>query len=456
MKKYTFAILSVMLCMTPLRAMAQVTAEYCASFTGDSCPKGCYSDFGSSEEFCKICPETTYSTTGLYCNACSKPKNAEFVTSSNGLYSGMEGPQECPWSIQVCDKNTYIPYLTSKDWNANTQITKSQCESCPFGKHADNTTQEWDGNALSDPCEPKKFYITINLNYSVTCEKTHTETFYVWTNGSSGYTFPTNTNNRKIIGIQEIMDSTKSRIDYNTYKFPSAGINTYTMKAESKPEGLKDIEIIIAKDSETNTSYLSFKSGTIGNPDDSLTNLATYPHEQQFILDINLERITAQRIYYCPSQITHQGALSGTCSNSIVYDACNQPTVAQYSDIASNFKIGQQKEQCANGKYSNSWIYITDLDEYNWENATEIKNNTKIILPEGANELYLAPVLNDCEQGTYNSTGICPTECEKCPDGFTSESGAASKNACFINVPLTDNTGSFSLEETVKVYYQGN
>lgn len=459
MKKNIIAILSFGLFLFPFGSLAQVTAEYCAGFLGDSCPNGCFAPHGSPEEPCYVCGEGKYSNDGLQCKDCSKPKNAEFVTSPDGLYSGMAGPQECPWSIQVCDKNTYIANLTWKDWNASTELTKSQCESCPLGKHADNTIQEWDGNALSDPCEPKKFYITIKLHYPVLndsniCED-HTEEYEVRTNGK-GYTFPTDTTNRKIIGIQEIMDYTKSKIDYEKYQFPSAG--TYTMTSENKPEGLKDIQIIIANDTETNTSYLSFQTGIMGNTG-GLTNLAAYPHEHQFYLDINLNRITNQKIYYCPSKITNQGLISGTCSNSIIYDECNQPTVLQYSDIASSFKIEQQKEQCANGKYSNSWMYITNEDGYNWEKATKININETIKFPDKVKELYLAPVLDECEQGTYNNTGICPIECQKCPTGFTTQSTATEhKTDCYIDTTMTfnDENGTSSTVISLPVYYVGN
>lgn len=460
MKKNIIAILSFGLFLFPFGSLAQVTADYCAGFPGNECPNiGCFEPNGLPEETCDVCPEGTYSDNGLYCNACSKPKNAEFVTSGSGLYSGMGNHQECPWSIQVCDKNTYIANLTSKDWNANTELTKSQCESCPLGKYADNTTQEWDGNALSDPCKPKKFYITIKLHYPVLndsniCED-HTEEYEVWTNGK-GYTFPTDTTNRKIIGIQEIMDYTKSKIDYEKYQFPSAG--TYTMTSENKPEGLKDIQIIIANDIETNTPYLSFQIGIMGNTD-GLTNLAAYPHEHQFYLDINLNRITNQKIYYCPSKITKPGSIPGTCSNPIIYDECNQPTVLQYSDIASSFKIEQQKEQCANGKYSNSWMYITNEDGYNWENATKININETIKFPDKAKELYLAPVLDECEQGTYNNTGICPIECQKCPTGFTTQSTATEhKTDCYIDTTMTfnDKNGTSSTVISLPVYYVGD
>ena len=443
MKKYTFAILSVMLCMTPLRAMAKVTAEYCASFPGDNCPYGCYSEYGSSEEVCDICPETTYSTTGLYCNACSKPKNAEFVTSSNGLYSGMEGPQECPWSIQVCDKNTYITNLTSKDWNANTELTKSQCESCPFGKHADNTTQEWDGNALSDPCEPKKFYITVRVYAFENCERTIKTKYDIWTKPNQNGYIPVEAPGLNILEIQKIIDASQNVIDFNTYEFPSVG--TITLK--NTEEADTGINIVIDKDDTTKKTYLTFQNAA------SKDTLVAFPHQQKFYLDINLTRKTDPKIYYCPSQITNQGTLNGVCSSPRTYDECDKPTADQYSDI--KFRI-TPLTQCENGLYTNSWVYITNKDNYNWDNATQISVGDVIELPTGANELYLAPKLENCAAGTYNDKVICPTECEKCPDGFTSEPGTASKNACFINVPLTDNTGSFSLEETVKVYYLGN
>ena len=198
---------------------------------------------------------------------------------------------------------------------------------------------------------------------------------------------------------------------------------------------------------------------TFDNSSQDFNDIAFYPNGQEFNMDITLVEKNPTYIYYCTSQFTNSGTQSGTCK-PIPYNKCNKPMAPDLSDN-SIFKVGSP--DCSKGQYANSWklLHPSNLTSYNWtaSNNPVINCGDPIILPSDTNStyFYMAPNFTDCPSGTYNDNVACPTNCESCPTGFISDTGASSKTDCYIDTTMTfnDKNGTSNTVISSPVYYVG-
>lgn len=427
MKKYIVIILSFGLFLLPLGALARVESGTCSAKTdqsGCNATAGCGWDTATGK--CALCPSGTYNQGSGGCKACQKPIDATF---RNGDYhfQGMTHDRECPWSI-TCPEDEEI-YRT---WGNATK-----CGACSKGYYRNYGTQYWDGTTLTDGCQPKTFTIHARILLPENCG--------IFT-GTATYTFTYTATSNIYYSFLSIRYATSSNIDSTKYDYPSAG-TTFTLTPINT--GGPTVKLYLTGD------YLVFVDGS-----SDFDDISFYPNGQEFNMDITLVEKNHTYIYYCPSQFTNSGTQSGTCK-PIQYNKCNKPTAPDLSDN-SIFKLGNP--DCANGKYANSWklLHPSNLTSYNWaaSNNPVINFGDKIILPSDTNStyFYMAPNFTDCPSGTYNNNVTCPTNCESCPTGFISDTGASSKTDCYINTTMTfkDNNNKSVQILSSPVYYVGN
>ena len=433
MKKYIVILLSFGLFLLPLGAFARVNADYCAGFTGDSCPYGCFNERGSSEETCTPCPTGKYSSTNgsIYCSDCNKPAGAEWGISADNV--GATDIDECEWSI-TCGENTQID--PSSSWNNSTT-----CTECPPGYYKpadwtqqwyfDNTTQEM---TMTNACTPKTYKIHAYIYLPKDCGNKSQELTFTYIYDSE---------------MPDIYAEVTSKI--TDHEFPIVPNTTFKLYPI---EQNVDLEMT-----------LRWYGNTLGfNADDgSTTKIGSYPNNAEFYIEIEMTEKNPILIYYCPSQFENPGTASGTCGKR-QYDTCHKPTAPDLSDN-SIFKLGNP--DCSNGKYADSWklLHPRNLYSHDWAAPDNlvIEFGATIELPTDTNStsFYMAPILEDCKQGTYNNNVTCPKKCSDCPDGFTTpeDTGATSITDCYIdNTTMTfkDNNDNPVTILKSPVYYVGN
>lgn len=430
MKKYIFIILSFGLFLLPLGALARVNADYCDDFDGDDCPPGCFSERGSSEETCTPCPTGEYSSTNasVDCSACNKPAGAEWGTSADNV--GATDIDECEWSIK-CDENTQID--PSSAWDNSTI-----CTECPTGYYKPlDWTQQWYFNTttqkmtMTNACTPKTYKIHAYIYLPKDCGNKSQELIFTYNYDSA---------------MPDIYAKVTSEI--TDHEFP---IVTNTKFKLYPIEQNVDLEMTLR--------WYGNKLG-FNTDDGSTTKIGSYPNNAEFYIEIEMTEKNPTYIYYCPSQFTNSGTQSGTCK-ATTYNKCNKPMAPDLSDN-SIFNVGSP--DCSKGQYANSWklLHPSNLYSYNWaaSNNPVINFGDTIILPSDTNStyFYMAPNFTNCPSGTYNDNVTCPTNCESCPDGFTTNSGATSQDACYIDTTMTfidKNETSVQILSS-PVYYVGN
>lgn len=435
MKKYIVILLSFGLFSLPLGTFARSTAEFCNAYPGDNCPIGCYNERGSSEETCTPCPAGTYTneTATVYkCKPCSKPTGATFRENDTS-FQGMTRSDECPWYI-TCPENQEIYH----NWgNATT------CSNCSKGYYkTTDTTQYWDGTTMTGDCQPKTFTINARILLPENCGAF---------TGTASITFTYTTSNNITLSFTNIKEALKSIIDTTKYDYPKPGTK-FTLDPINT-EG-PTVDLVLDQTGDHIVFANALQNG--GDFDD----IIFYPDGQEFNMDVTLVEKNPIRVYYCPSQFTNSGAQSGICK-ATTYNKCNKPMAPDLSDN-SIFNVGSP--DCSKGQYANSWklLHPSNLYSYNWaaSNNPVINFGDTIILPSDTNStyFYMAPNFTDCPSGTYNDNVTCPTNCEPCPDGFTSDTGAASKTDCYINTTMTfkDNNNKSVTILSSPVYYVGN
>lgn len=403
MKKYIVILLSFGLFLMPLGALARVNADYCAGFTGDGCPSGCFNGNGSPEETCTPCPTGKYSTNGIYCLDCNKPADAKWGTSADNV--GATDIDECEWSI-TCGENTQID--PSSSWNNSTT-----CTACPTGYYKPvDWTQQWSFNlttqkmTMTNACTPKTYKIHAYIYLPKDCGNKSQELIFIYKYDST---------------MPDIYAKVTSEI--TDHEFP---IVTNTKFKLYPIEQNVDLEMTLR--------WYGYKLG-FNTDDNSTTKIGSYPNNAEFYIEIEMTEKNPIRIYYCPSQFTNSGAQSEMCK-ATTYNKCNKPTAPDLSDN-SIFNVGFP--DCSKGQYANSWklLHPSNLTSYNWtaSNNPVINFGATIELPTDTNStyFYMAPNFTNCPSGTYNGETTCPTTCKDCPAGFTSSTGSTSKNDCYLD-----------------------
>lgn len=432
MKKYIFIILSFGLFSLPLGTFARVESGDCSKHTdATNCDlsKGCGWNYDTNS--CELCPAGKYNTDNSAdgCNNCYLPKGASF-RQGDYTFQGMTSPTECPWSI-TCGENTQI---RPGAWSNGTQ-----CTPCDTGYQKPNgTSQYWDGNTMTGACTPKTYIIHARIIFPEDCGNYKT--------GNPTHTFTYTADSNIYTSFLTIIYATGSGVDQTKYSYPTSGT-----KFDLSPinYGGPTVTLVLTGD------YLTFD-----NSSQDFNDIAFYPNGQEFNMDITLVEKNPTYIYYCPSQFTNSGAQSGICK-ATTYNKCNKPMAPDLSDN-SIFNVGSP--DCSKGQYANSWklLHPSNLTSYNWtaSNNPVINFGDTIILPSDTNStyFYMAPNFTNCPSGTYNDNVTCPTNCESCPTGFTSDTGAASKTDCYIDTTMTfnDKNGTSNTIISSPVYYVGN
>lgn len=425
MKKYIFLTLSFGLFLMPLGTFAQVDVSACTSATTeDICNAGC--EWGRDNTTCTICPQTTYSNDGIYgCKPCIKPTNATFLMASGYEYAGMTSQDECPWTVHVCDENTYIKGLTWRDWNANTALSKNLCSPCDDGQYADNTTQTWENYSLSNPCKPKRFYIVPKLKIQrpdgmITVTPVNSvgdPLSFDYDYGSGEITTIENFQNR-ILMFMEHQDKISPEEMQNKYNFPPDGTE-FILEAQGGVGGPSITVRYYTKNLVVKTANIS--------------QFNVYPNHTTFNIPITMVP-KKYNICYCSKKpdATHVSSLSNTCNctNNIEFGTM-QTASSMSSALYTKFK------QDCNGKYLSQWnghLYTVSTSGY-LEHArtfdTPIDVNTQINEPENSGQyIILTPKYTPCSAGTFSNNPICPTECTPCAAGKFSTSGAFACENC--------------------------
>ena len=503
MKKYIVILLSFGLFLIPLGTFAQVDVSACTSATTeDICNAGC--EWSIDNTTCTICPQTTYSNDGIYgCKPCIKPTNATFLMASGYEYAGMTAQDECPWTVNVCDENTYIKGLTWRDWNASTALSKDLCSPCDDGQYADNTTQTWENYSLSNPCKPKRFYIVPKLKIQRPDGMiTVTPVNSVGDPLSFNYDYKSpdietieNFQNR-ILMFMEHQDKISAEEMQNKYSFPPDGTNFIL-----EPQGVGGPSITV----RFYATKLGFENFTA-----SMSQFNAYPNHTTFNIPITMVP-KKYNICYCSKKpdATHVSSLSNICYCQYNTEFGTMQTASSMTSTMYNVF----KKEC-NGQHLSQWnghLYTVSTSGY-LEHArtfdTPIDVNTQINEPDSSGQfIILTPKYTPCSAGTFSNNPICPTECtpcaagkfstsgafacencaagtfsassgasecspcaagtfsaegstkcSDCPDGFTTISGAASQDACYIDTTMTfkDNNNKSVTILSSPVYYVGD
>lgn len=427
MKKYIVILLSFGLFSLPLGVFAQVDVSACTSATTeDICNAGC--EWGRDNTTCTICPQTTYSTDGIYgCKDCIKPTNAEFILASGYEYAGMTGAQECPWTVSVCDENMYIKDLKWNEWNANTELTKDLCVKCDDGHYADNTKQTWENYSLSNPCKPNRFHIIPQLKIqrpdgiiTVTPTNSVGDPLSFSYDYKSGNDIETITKFQdRILLFLENSDSFTATELQNKYNFPPEGTE-FVLKPTS--EGGPDIDVRYYATKLSFTDY-----------NDSMSRLGVYKNGATFDMAITMVP-KKYNICYCSARpdSAHVSSLSSRCycQNNVEFGTMQK---ASRMTNEMNTIIGYD----CNGQYLSQWyghLYIVSTSGYmshirTFDNLIDI--GAQISEPESSSQyIILTPYYVSCLAGTYNSNSICPTECTQCSAGTYSNAGAQMCTQC--------------------------
>ena len=484
MKNNIFIILSFGLFLMPLGAFAQVTAEECATYPGDSCPNGCVNPRGDAKEYCDICPETTYSNDGLRCRPCTKPNDAEFLTSYNNEYAGIPSAYECPWEI-TCPENQEI---SPSNWNYNTT-----CSKCSDGYHKPaDQTQYWDGTTITGGCVAKNFIINPKL---IIPKSSGNDTIELTKECSFTYTY--NRGSHTISKTQDFKNKIFGCVDAyikNKYNFPT-GNQSFDLKYSDG----RDTGYEVQYDDSNFVFKTDVRQIGTNNPNDTI-----------FTMEITMVPKT-YTLCYC------EEAPNDKAANAINTDCyCenkNQFGTAIYAKSMTE-QINEKFDHNCAGYYLNQWNgYIFDINNSGYLGLTPNKTfviNVKDTIPEpdtDSQRVILRPKFVQCPAGTYNNATLCPTECEicpgghyssgeastcaicaagtystagattctpcpadefsaagseycsKCPDGFKSDASATSWQDCYIdsNMKFKDNNNStFTLPNNTRAYYIGN
>lgn len=432
MKKYTIAIISVILCFAPIYTHARNTTGTCPAESCKSTP-GCGFVNGS----CTRCEAGTYNEGGSYsegCIPCLKPTDATF--QNRGDYTiGMEYAKECPWGIKCPEDYQIDPDAWDRMDETSAPLS---CTPCLDGYYKDaNSDQIWDGvkwTSQNGLCQPKTFNIYALVVLPEACGNLEdpdnvfliSDPIITYTADQTlKYSFD---DVKKVIENDPYLKADKPNFA-TSYTYPIQTTN-FELQPSEFTEG--DPSINVKLDLQNN---LVFKSTQ------DYKNAIKYPNNIDFYIFIYMTEADPTYIAYCPSEVKTDSEGNDNCVFE-PFDKC-VPTYKTLSDIS----FPKTTPDCSNGKYVDSWKLLDSANNYDWTKSTEILFTDQITLPPSSSKIFfMAPKFQDCPTGTINSNKQCNTKCQPCPAGFGSTTPATQ---CYLNVSLTDKLGTYTPRETI-------